>query len=451
MMASLDSGLNSSDLVQDYFCGGCESRNTYESAEYFCATCTKFLCRKCIDPHDQIYANHSKYGRGETNKWPLTKKMEELLLKCNVHKEEKLKMICQDHSQLCCTDCAFLNHRQCTNVALISESAKNLSTDMQQLSNNLQTIVGELNKFKSKQEASIQSVEESCNEKRQEIKDFRKKLNAALDALENTSLKELDEIRTTMLTSLKKDVDNCIQLGDDLKTLIEAVNGLCDKSKKEIEFIASRKCVDKIQASESYLKKNPVKLQSFIFHANIDIEQYLSKQSSLGKSVDSIHSLRHKMNPNQQLTVKRKSEYIVKMSSDTSQTFSIYGICSTPSDQVIVADYQNKKVKLLDQHYNVSSHCDMSSGPLGICQISSSEVAVTLAGNEVQFISVSNGQLVSGRKISLQHAAYGIAHHEGELYITSGTALYHYNMTGTLVKKLFENARGYLRGTCIFN
>ncbi|KAH3739632.1 hypothetical protein DPMN_046286 [Dreissena polymorpha] len=30
--------------------------------------------------------------------------------------------------------------------------------------------------------------------------------------------------------------------------------------------------------------------------------------------------------------------------------------------------------------------------------------------------------------------------HKGVLYITSGTALYHYNMTGTLVKKLFEDA-----------
>ncbi|XP_052232901.1 uncharacterized protein LOC127845790 isoform X2 [Dreissena polymorpha] len=311
--------------------------------------------------------------------------------------------------------------------------------NMQQLSNNLQTIVGELNKFKSKQEASIQSVEVSCNEKLQEIKDIRKKLNAALDALENTTLKELDEIRTTLQTSLKKDNDNCIKLKDDLQKLIEAVNGLCDKSKKELEFIASRKCLDKIQESESYLKENPVKVQSFIFHANADIEQYLSKQSSLGKIVDSMPSLNFNMNPDQVLTVKRL-EYTVSIPNDTSKPYCI-GICSLPSGHVIVADYHNQKVKLLDQHYNVSSHCDVSGNPYDICNITSSEVAVTV-GKNVQFISVSNGQLVSGRKILLQHDANGIAHHEGALYITSGTALYHYSMTGTLVKKLFEDARG---------
>ncbi|XP_052235319.1 uncharacterized protein LOC127847445 [Dreissena polymorpha] len=112
-----------------------------------------------------------------------------------------------------------------------------------------------------------------------------------------------------------------------------------------------------------------------------------------------------------------------------------------PSDQVIVTDYHNKKVKLLNQQYNVSSYCDVSGMPWDICQITSSEVAVTL-NKDVQFISINNGNLVSGRKISLQHAVYGIAHHNGVLYITSGTALYHYNMTGTLVKKLFEEAGG---------
>ncbi|KAH3735057.1 hypothetical protein DPMN_041518 [Dreissena polymorpha] len=74
--------------------------------------------------------------------------MEDFLLKCDVHKDKKLKMFCQDHSQLCCTDCAFLNHSKCTDVALITDSVKTMSVDMQQLSNSLETILDELNKLK---------------------------------------------------------------------------------------------------------------------------------------------------------------------------------------------------------------------------------------------------------------------------------------------------------------
>ncbi|XP_052275438.1 uncharacterized protein LOC127874838 [Dreissena polymorpha] len=142
------------------------------------------------------------------------------------------------------------------------------------------------------------------------------------------------------------------------------------------------------------------------------------------------------------MNVKRKSEYNVKIPSDRNQTFHLEGICSLPSGQVIVADHSNKKVKLLDKSYNVSGHCDVSGHPSDICQITSSEVAVTLYGEGVQFISVSNGQLVNGRKFKLPLVATGIAHHLGALYITSGTALYHYNMTGTLVKKLYEDTGG---------
>ncbi|XP_052222316.1 uncharacterized protein LOC127838540 [Dreissena polymorpha] len=442
MATNVGSVQNSSDLLKDYVCGACESRHIHESAAYFCASCMKFFCGKCINQHDQLYENHAKYRKEETKKWPLTKSMEDFLLICDVHKEKKLTTFCQDHSQLCCPDCVLLNHRQCTNVTLICDSIKKTSLDMKQLSNNLQTILDELNKFKSAQEASIQSVEVSNSKTLQEIQDLQKKLNAALDALEKTTLKELDEIKNTLLVLLKNDVENCSRLKDELKQLSEAVNVLWDKSNKEIEFIASRKCLDKIQESESYLKEHRLKVQSsIIFKANIGIEKYLSQQASLGRIVDSMQSPTVTMNPDQVLTLKKKSQYTVRISSDTNQICRITGICCLPSGEVIVVDYENKKVKLFDQHYNMSSHCDVSNGPCGpwnVCQITSSEVAVT-ANEDVQFIYVRNGLLLNGPKFSLRHEAKGIAHHQGALYVTSGIALYHYSLTGSVVKKLYED------------
>ncbi|KAH3829128.1 hypothetical protein DPMN_131116 [Dreissena polymorpha] len=362
--------------------------------------------------------------------------MEDLLLKCDVHPDKKVKMFCQDHSQLCCSDCVLLNHRQCTNVALISESLKKPSFNSRQLSINLQTIIDQLNMFKKELEASIQYVEVSYIEKLQEIQDMRNNLNASLDELENTTMKELDEFRTTLQKSLKKDVDNCRRLKDELQQLGEAVQSLFEKSKKDIKFIAGRKCLDKIQESETYLKKNSVKDQSLIaFHADIDIEQYLSKRSGLGRIVI--------MNPNQALTVKRRSKYNVKISSDT-KTCNIMAICILPSGHVIVVDRNNEKIQQFDQKYNIVSHCHVSGSLRDICLITSSEVAVTV-DKDVRFISVGNGQLITGSKFKLPHLADGIAHHCGALYITSGTALYHYTLTGTLVNKLFEDIGDGLR------
>ncbi|KAH3791879.1 uncharacterized protein LOC127837297 isoform X2 [Dreissena polymorpha] len=210
-----------------------------------------------------------------------------------------------------------------------------------------------------------------------------------------------------------------------------------------MEIIASKKCTNKIHKCESYLKENHVKVQSsIIFKANINIEQYLSQQASLRSIVDSMKSLSVVMNPVKVLAVKRKSKYNVKISKDSMQSH-IRGICSLPGGQVIVLYHNNNnRVKMLDKNFNVSSHCDVSGAQWDICLITASEVAVTLDDAGVQFMSVSNMQLVNGRKLQLPHKAVGIAHHQGALYITSSTALYHYTLTGTLVKKLYEERGG---------
>ncbi|KAH3802569.1 hypothetical protein DPMN_156247 [Dreissena polymorpha] len=116
------------------------------------------------------------------------------------------------------------------------------------------------------------------------------------------------------------------------------------------------------------------------------------------------------MNPNQVLTVKTKSKYNVNISSDTNKTCSIKGTCSLPNGHVIVVDNDNKTIKLFDKQYKLVSQCNMSGRLCDICQISSSEVAVTV-DRYVQFISVRNRQLITRRKFQLAHDAVGIAHH----------------------------------------
>ncbi|KAH3848841.1 hypothetical protein DPMN_091224 [Dreissena polymorpha] len=54
--------------------------------------------------------------------------------------------------------------------------------------------------------------------------------------------------------------------------------------------------------------------------------------------------------------------------------------------------------------------------------------------SDIHFIRVTNGRLVQDRILNLQHKCGGGAHHQGNLYITSGTALYQYTVDGTLLR-----------------
>ncbi|KAH3785131.1 hypothetical protein DPMN_163216 [Dreissena polymorpha] len=62
-------------------------------------------------------------------------------------------------------------------------------------------------------------------------------------------------------------------------------------------------------------------------------------------------------------------------------------------------------------------------------------IPVSLARHDqhdmIVLIKESNGQLIWDRvKTLLDHKCWGIAHRHGNLYITSGTALYQYTMDG---------------------
>ena len=115
----------SSDLVMDYCCDACKEKHMEVSSEFFCKTCKKLFCGKCINLHSQLYEKHVSFGRGDMNKWPISKKIEDFLQTCEIHEDEKLKMFCQDHSQLCCTNCVLLSHRYVINIIMFLEMLLN--------------------------------------------------------------------------------------------------------------------------------------------------------------------------------------------------------------------------------------------------------------------------------------------------------------------------------------
>ncbi|KAH3818755.1 uncharacterized protein LOC127830993 [Dreissena polymorpha] len=422
-----------SDTVQDFLCSTCKDEELEEGADYYCGSCVKFYCKKCIHLHSQLFKKHSPHGRGDMKKWPVAKEAEDFLLRCDVHKEEHLKMFCKGHSQLCCCNCSFLNHRQCKEVLLLSDMVKKTSTDLKQQSVTIETTLAELKNIQDNQEASIQSVQSSYDEQLHKIQETRREINAALERLEKETLKEMKHTLTKLQVSLTSDVDKYTTLREELKQLRDAMHNIGGKSKQELSFIASIKCQDKIQQYETLQKKNLEQVNSSItFQPNGEIVQYLSNLTGLGRIEHNTLTVQRKPDP----IIKLKGKiikYDVRILSD-EQKCNISAICVLPDRQVLVVDSTNNKVKLLNRKYRVVNHWDEAADDM--CQIAPSEVAVTM-NKMVKFITVINNQLVKGRELQLDHKCLGIAHHQGDLFVTSGFALYKYTLSGQLVSQLY--------------
>ncbi|KAH3836526.1 hypothetical protein DPMN_109898 [Dreissena polymorpha] len=299
----------------------------------------------------------------------------------------------------------------------------------------IQTILEEIKKLQDYQEASIQYVQSSYDEQLQNIQETRRKINASLDMIEQKTLNEMKDTLTKLKASSKSDIDKCIGLRNELKQLRDAIQDISDKSKLELSFIANRKCKDKIQQSETFLKENSRQVRvSITFQPNSEIVQYISNQSGLGR-------IEHRTQTLMVFTGQGKSVLNVTQSNEWFNS-NMIAICVLLDGQVLVADWFNKNVRLLDQQYQVVSHCSVTTWPWDMCQVTPSEVAVTVDDHpnthEVQFITVKNRKLMTGRKLQIQHTIQGIASHQGDLYITSRTSLYKYTMRGKQVSKMYE-------------
>ncbi|XP_052781867.1 uncharacterized protein LOC128218276 isoform X2 [Mya arenaria] len=144
--------------------------------------------------------------------------------------------------------------------------------------------------------------------------------------------------------------------------------------------------------------------------------------------------------PNHVFSVAEYKEYNVKMSDD-KYNGSIDGVCEMPSGEFVIADWNNCKVKLLDKEYRVLDHCDVPEYPWDVCHIDGNEVAVCV-NSKLLFINATKGKLVTTRKLSFSHKCIASAHHGGQLYISSGIALYVYTMSGKKVKRLYKDKSG---------
>ncbi|KAH3794784.1 uncharacterized protein LOC127839235 [Dreissena polymorpha] len=410
-----------SPMVEGFCSTSLEERNFEEYADMYCETST--VSNK----------EHTTFGRGDIQKWSGLKEAEDFIRKCFVHKDKTLTLFCNDHIQLCCSYCVETNHSQCSKVTPIDELSNMQSTDLQGLSVELETVLGKIKSLMITQEASVQSLQATFKEHEAFLIDqMLVKINTAIYESDIISVSMSDEneqyIREEMCSSVlsilnafdKSSVNELIEMKEEVTSLKESIT------------YSINKCTDIQNALTQYcdITKTIGSNKELCFILRIKSQLKIRQALSVLGKLDHV------------LTVTGKSAHnTVTIPSDS--TFCIIeGLCVLPDGEILVVDSQNKKVKLLNQQYQVVSHLDVPTCHLAICQITPNRVAVAMDDNikthEVQFITVFQSQLVAGRKFQLQHDCFGIAHHQGDLYIAGGTALYKYTLGGKLVSRLYQ-------------
>jgi hypothetical protein len=97
-----------------------------------------------------------------------------------------------------------------------------------------------------------------------------------------------------------------------------------------------------------------------------------------------------------------------------------------PNCEVLLADYNNNRLKKLDSSYKVRNHCDVTEEPYSVCYIGNNTAVASLGRYTIQYVNVS-GKISLIQLMKLDHECFDIACHGDTLYVRSGDTIYKYD------------------------
>jgi len=152
------------------------------------------------------------------------------------------------------------------------------------------------------------------------------------------------------------------------------------------------------------------------------------------------------LRPDHVFEVEKHVLHNVKMEGDTDNC-NISGLCKLASGEFLLIDNYNLKIKRLNSNYKVTSSCDVPEHPQDVCVVGEREAAVTVNKSsenrhEIHLFRVRSGGLMKTRTIKLQHRCIELAHHSGNLYITTDTSLHVYNISSGQGRQLYSDETG---------
>ncbi|XP_052818062.1 uncharacterized protein LOC128244087 [Mya arenaria] len=434
-----DSMEMASDLIYDFVCSPCQEDKLNTEAKYFCGDCSKYYCDKCLPFHSKILKQHTVLGRRDVDKWL---GQGDALILCDLHPQEVIKLLCEDHAEMCCHLCVSLNHRMCRSISLISDLAKGVykMADFKQLSSNVAKITTSLNQEREVRKKNQCSLKTSGKSMLTKITDLRKSLNQLLDELEKKTVKQMDSVLADLDVTLQKDIDSCALIHNQLNALLNTIKAQA-KDNEPSSYNDFWMCEEKMAEANSLLQEMSTKPElTATFQSDTRVTQLLSNMHSLGKiqgyqeSKKISEQIRPLPDKSRGFVVKNKSTFNVNIKQDT-KTCDIMGITELPSGEIILLDTSNKRVKVLNKEYKVITQCDVLPKP--------EDISVDCGDrDEVQFLTVSAGTIKMTRKFSVNHDCKSIKHHGDQLYVGSNTALYLYTTNGKQVKKLYQDTPG---------
>ena len=422
-MASVDgsrSYLAGSDEVLQHACGPCKDDGETKEANYFCEFCNVGLCFDCRNDHKTFKAtkNHSVVSMGTNS----AASKETFAILCGCDQKRAVDIYCEKHEEVICPSCEKIKHRNCKTCQIKDKVTKDTKKILKELMDYAKSLKAGIESCKQDGEANHKKLDENKDECKKEITAFRREINKILDNFEEDIIENLDTIAKQQLQALEKHNAALAAALQALDMDLESIENATKTNKDKIMFSANIKISKSLSEYDDLIQeiRNGMQLPNLKFHKNKKLTDLLKSFELQGLGRIEVSEAGSAQQANVMLLdmkVKSKQEVDITLSDDRGYP-DIHGCTFLSNGRILLCDYNNKNLKLLDIDMSVKESLKLLEYPLKVAVIDENEAIFTLHDcTYLQYI-YTNPDLKLGRKVTLPGKCHGIQVFNGEIYTT---------------------------------
>ena len=469
-------------------CDPCDYNQISKKAAAYCQECEEYLCEPCKTAHEKLKLTRShKLLSGELMPPKRSARKGAVLdtVLCSCMKNE-VSVYCKEHDSLVCVNCGALHHRRC-HTSDIGDISKDFDVDStEETIDNWNELNETLTSLAESREEDLSNLSLEAKDCRDRAKQFREELSIKLESMEAKTLSEIDILKTQEKKTITQQLDTCkaaqnsldmdrrnlilakerndrqsifvynIQLSQAIKSLTT----ITDEITKEVyqphisfecnpaitiagdQDLGTVKCHTSRTPQQMGRREQVDWLSLSSWCLGIVVWLFLAVpwvclEFLIGVFTDhtvKCHSTRTLQQKGfDEMSVTARNQVSVKVPSDTRDA-QITGSAFLPSGQLILCDWNNNKLKLLDENLQMKESIDLPERPRDIAVVNQHQVIVIFPYKQyLQFIQVTPS-LALGHTVDLGMACWGVIVSRESIYISfsgaGGGKIGIYDLTG---------------------
>ena len=399
-------------------CDPCEYSQISKKAAAYCQECEEYLCEPCRTVHGKLKSTRShKLLSGEL--MPPKRSAEKLTVLdtvlCSCLQNE-VSVYCKEHCSLVCVNCEALHHKRCQ-TSDIGDISKDFDVDStEETIYNWNELNETITSLADSREKDLNNLTLEAKDCRDRAKQFREELSIKLESMEAKTLSEIDILETQERKTITQQLDTCKVARNSLNT--DRRNLILAKERNDRQRIF----VYSIQLSQTmkYLTTITEEITKEVYQPHISFECNPTITITGDQDFGTVkcHTTR---TPHQkgfdEMSVTARNQVNIREQSD-SYYVDITGAAFLPSGLLILCDYNNKKLKLLDKNLQMKESIDVPGRPWDVAPVNQHQVIVTFPWQHyVQFIQVTPS-LALGHTVNLGMECRGVTVSRESIYIS---------------------------------